>query len=68
MKNLIKTEIDNIPTKVAGRETVSAFENQVTVLLDNPKDANALEELNRLVYQIYDLIEEEQEVVEQRYY
>lgn len=60
-------EVDNLPIKIPGEQVMSRVEELVSKLLDNPLDGEVEELLNKEVYDIYNLLPDEIETIEQTY-
>ena len=61
-------EVDNIPVKIAeDTDVFDAIEKLVIKLLEEPNNKGIEDELNDLVYELYEVSLEEQKIIEARY-
>ena len=61
-------EVDNIPVKIAkDKDVFDAIEKLVIKLLEEPNNKGIEDELNDLVYELYEVSLEEQKIIEARY-
>lgn len=61
-------EVDNIPVRIIEKSSMyNDIVNCVELLLEEPDRTDAEKELNKLIYALYELSEDEIQIVEQRY-